>query len=152
MGYQRRVHGGSPDGASFGLPVRALERRLVCRSSQRLRLTARSHVGRLGEDGPRLPRYRTPFEFARVVGCPTVQRAPASARVRDLPPTLGSAANPYICSSHEESLDVSPRIQNTTLYSGSFGSGRGGSSLNRWTSHNSSELERSTARVCRGTV
>merc|ERR1712105_228196 len=86
MGYQRRVHGGSPDGASFGLPVRALERRLVCRSSQRLRPTARSHVGRLGEDGPRLPRYRTPFELARVVGCPTVQRAPASARVRDLPP------------------------------------------------------------------
>ena len=109
--------------AAFGPLVRALERRLVCRSSQRLRLTARSHVGRLGEDGPRLPRYRTPFEFARVVGCPTVQRAPASARVRDLPPTLGSAANPYIRSSHEESLDVSPRIQNTTLYSGSFGSG-----------------------------
>ena len=101
----------------------SLGARLVCRSSQRLRLTARSHVGRLGEDGPRLPRYRTPFEFARVVGCPTVQRAPASARVRDLPPTLGSAANPYIRSSHEESLDVSPRIQNTTLYSGSFGSG-----------------------------
>merc|ERR1712018_1085622 len=70
----------------FWLPVRALERRLVCRSSQRLRLTARSHVCRLGEDGPRLPRYRTPFESARVVGCPTVQRAPASARVRDLPP------------------------------------------------------------------
>ena len=34
----------------------------------------------------RVPRYRTPFESARVVGCPTVQRAPASARVRDLPP------------------------------------------------------------------
>merc|ERR1712055_702672 len=101
------------------------ERRPVCRSSQRLRLTARSHVGRLGEDGPRSPRYRTPFEFARVVGCPTVQRAPASARVCDLPPTLGSAANPYISSSREESLDVSPRIQNTTLYSGSFGSGVG---------------------------
>ena len=109
--------------AAFGPLVRALELRLACRRSQRLRLTARSHVGRLGEDGPRLPRYRTPFEFARVVGCPTVQRAPASARVRDLPPTLGSAANPYIRSSHEESLDVSPRIQNTTLYSGSFGSG-----------------------------
>ena len=109
--------------AAFGPLVRALELRLACRCSQRLRLTARSHVGRLGEDGPRLPRYRTPFESARVVGCPTVQRAPASARVRDLPPTLGCAANPYICSSHEESLDVSPRIQNTTLYSGSFGSG-----------------------------
>ena len=109
--------------AAFGPLVRALELRLACRRSQRLRLTARSHVGRLGEDGPRLPRYRTPFEFARVVGCPTVQRAPASARVRDLPPTLGSAANPYIRSSREESLDVSPRIQNTTLYSGSFGSG-----------------------------
>ena len=109
--------------AAFGPLVRALELRLACRRSQRLRLTARSHVGRLGEDGPRLPRYRTPFEFARVVGCPTVQRAPASARVRDLPPTLGSAANPCIRSSHEESLDVSPRIQNTTLYSGSFGSG-----------------------------
>ena len=109
--------------AAFGPLVRALELRLACRRSQRLRLTARSHVGRLGEDGPRLPRYRTPFELARVVGCPTVQRAPASARVRDLPPTLGSAANPYIRSSREESLDVSPRIQNTTLYSGSFGSG-----------------------------
>ena len=109
--------------AAFGPLVRALELRLACRRSQRLRLTARSHVGRLGEDGPRLPRYRTPFEFARVVGCPTVQRAPASARVRDLPPTLGSAANPCIRSSREESLDVSPRIQNTTLYSGSFGSG-----------------------------
>ena len=72
--------------AAFGPLVRALELRLACRRSQRLRLTARSHVGRLGEDGPRLPRYRTPFEFARVVGCPTVQRAPASARVRDLPP------------------------------------------------------------------
>merc|ERR1712105_459272 len=116
MGYQRRVHGGSPDGASFGLPVRALERRLVCRSSQRLRLTARSHVGRLGEDGPRLPRYRTPFEFARVVGCPTVQRAPASARVCDLPPTLGSAANPYISSSREKSLWTSVRESKTQHY------------------------------------
>merc|ERR1712105_565304 len=77
-----------------------------------------------GRGRPAFAEVPYPFRAsARVVGCPTVQRAPASARVRDLPPTLGSAANPCIRSSHEESLDVSPRIQNTTLYSGSFGSG-----------------------------
>ena len=73
--------------AAFGPLVRALELRLACRRSQRLRLTARSHVGRLGEDGPRLPRYRTPFErLLELWDVQRFKRAPASARVRDLPP------------------------------------------------------------------
>ena len=69
--------------AAFGLLVRALELRLACRRSQRLRLTARSNVGRLGEDGPRLPRYRTPFERCQLLKLWDVQR------FKELPPRPG---------------------------------------------------------------
>ena len=72
--------------AAFGSLVRALELRLACRCSQRLRLTARSHVGRLGEDGPRLPRYRTPFE--RLLELWDVQR------FKELPPRPGFVISP----------------------------------------------------------
>merc|ERR1712127_625150 len=72
---------------------------------------------------PAMPRYRTPFPSLRsgVVGCPTVQRAPASARVCDLP-HVGKCSQPLFVVARQCS-DVSLRIKKTTLYSGSFGSG-----------------------------
>ena len=74
--------------AAFGPLVRALELRLACRRSQHLCLTALSHVGRLGKDGPRLPRYRTPFE--QLLELWDVQR------FKELPPRPGFVISPHV--------------------------------------------------------
>ena len=83
----------------------------------------------VGQGGPRLLRYRTPDAAAATVAgaggmFDTVQRALASARVCDLPHVgMCSQALSFHCLVETVSGPDSGNLNNTTLYSGSFGSG-----------------------------